>query len=151
MLNTERIRSDGVVAALIVSAALAHPAHAQHRWKTIEDPGTPSGMLQYDVASVMRAQTDNIVSVLERLNYPGEGIGKWKLATGKRFTYAYRVTHWTFNCATHTSDRGAVGYFDASGHLIDADPDMSLDGLDPGFWPVEPGSWTAATMHAVCG
>ena len=111
---------------------------------TIDVPGTPRGMLQYDTATVMRTRSGKVVSVWERLNHPGEGIGIWKLPTGKRYTYTYELTHWTFDCAARTKSRGAVGFFDAAGHLVEAQPDISLDGLDPVFSPVEAGSWTAA-------
>jgi hypothetical protein len=93
--------------ALVVSAALTRPAPAQRRWQTIEVPGTPSGMLQYDTATVMRTRSGKVVSVWERLNHPGEGVGAWKLPTGKRYTYAYELTHWTFDCGTHRSRRRA--------------------------------------------
>ncbi len=137
--------------ALVFFAALTRPARAQHPWQTIDVPGTPHGMLQYDTATVMQTRSGKVVSVWERLNSPGEGTGGWKLPTGKRYTYVYELTRWTFDCAARTKSRGAVGFFDAAGHLVEAQPDLSLDGLDRIFSPVEPGSWTAATMQAVCG
>ncbi len=146
-----RTNRQTLAVALVVFAALTRPTRAQDRWQTIDVPGTPRGMLQYDTATVMRTRSGKVVSVWERLNHPGEGIGIWKLPTGKRYTYTYELTHWTFDCAARTKSRGAVGFFDAAGHLVEAQPDMSLDGLDPVFSPVEAGSWTAATMQAVCG
>ena len=146
-----RTNRQTLAVALVVFAALTRPTRAQDRWQTIDVPGTPRGMLQYDTATVMRTRSGKVVSVWERLNHPGEGIGIWKLPTGKRYTYTYELTHWTFDCAARTKSRGAVGFFDAAGHLVEAQPDISLDGLDPVFSPVEAGSWTAATMQAVCG
>ena len=146
-----RTNRQTLAVALVVFAALTRPARAQHRWQTIDVPGTPHGTLQYDTATVMRTRSGKVVSVWERLNSPGEGIGVWKLPTGKRYTYTYELTHWTFNCAAHTVYSGTHGFFDAAGRLVEAQPDMSLDGIDPVFSPVEAGSWTAATMQAVCG
>ncbi len=137
-------------ALLVVSTALAHPAEAQSSWRTIEVPGTPSGMLQYDSASVMRTRSGGVVSVWERINKSGEGTGGWKLARGKRYKYAYQVTHWTFGCVRHMASLGAIGYFDSAGRLIEASPSITSDGLEPNYLPVSPGTWEAATMVAVC-
>lgn len=140
-----------MLAATFVAPALAHTAYAQHRWQTIEVPGTPSGMLQYDVATVMRTQAGNLVSVWERINRSGEGTGGWKLPIGKRYAYAYQVTHFTFDCPARTGSLGAIGYFDAAGHLIEGVPALDLDGLEAIFLPATSGTWEAATMQAVCG